>query len=199
MRPRNIRGAAATIICTYSILRGALLVRTCLRTSLSANPRHENRSRNFLPAESRCTIPRPPLKGTKARAERRTTRFVEPDSGRPSISGSCVRQATTPGVPPCSKQIATFLCGRHFLRAFSSRNHPACNARSACGLAHHVNQNTVVRSLSQAFRSPTETTDAPRGGSHGCLTRHHIAPSLRKSAACTSSHGPVWLFFLRCG
>jgi len=34
---------------------------------------------------------------------------------------------------------------------------------------------------------------------HGCLTRHHIAPSLRKSAACTSSDRPVLLFFLPFG
>jgi hypothetical protein len=47
--------------------------------------------------------------------------------------------------------MATFLCGRHFLRAFSSRNHPLCNVRSACRLAHHVSQNNVVRSLSQGI------------------------------------------------
>ena len=95
--------------------------------------------------------------------------------------------------------ITSFLCGRHFLHLFSSREVRPQHARGPWICRSYARRNNVVRSLSQAFRSPTETTDAPRDGSHGCLTRHHIAPSLRKSAACTSSHGPVWLFFLRCG
>jgi hypothetical protein len=43
---------------------------------------------------------------------------------------------------------------------------------------------------------PTEATDVLKNKSQGRLTRHHIAPSLRKSAAGTSSRRPVFLFFL---
>jgi nitrate/TMAO reductase-like tetraheme cytochrome c subunit len=49
------------------------------------------------------------------------------------------------------------------------------------------------------FRASAEMWRAPEEKSHECLSCHHIAPAARKTAACTSSPGPVWLVILRCG
>jgi len=51
----------------------------------------------------------------------------------------------------------------------------------------------------RGFCAPSEMRHALNDRPHERLSRHHIAPAPRKSAACTSSHGPVWLFILRCG
>jgi hypothetical protein len=43
------------------------------------------------------------------------------------------------------------LCGRHFLRQFSSRHNAARDTRAESGFIFHTRKNNVVRNLSQAF------------------------------------------------
>jgi hypothetical protein len=50
-----------------------------------------------------------------------------------------------------SKRIASFLCGRHFLRAFSSRDDAARDASATAVRLSYARQNNVVRNLSQRF------------------------------------------------
>jgi hypothetical protein len=43
------------------------------------------------------------------------------------------------------------LCGRHFLRQFSSRHAAARDMRAVSGNTFHTRQNNVVRNLPQTF------------------------------------------------
>jgi len=63
----------------------------------------------------------------------------------------CARRRYDVWHQSCSKGIASFLCGRHFLRAFSSRDDAARDTRVHSGLLSYARQNNVVRNLSQTF------------------------------------------------
>jgi hypothetical protein len=106
---------------------------------------------------------------------------------------------TAPDINRARSDHVIFVRPALFAPVFVTRGCGPPRARCRRSNRSYARRNNVVRILSQTFRSPREATDVLKARSQRCLSRHHIAPSLRKSAACTSSHGPVWLFFLRCG
>ena len=86
-------------------------------------------------------------------AGNRTTRFARhlqrlifrPPPSRPPKCRNYDRH------PSCPKGIASFLCGRHFLRAFSSRDDAARHLRRQRSCLSYARQNNAVRNLSQTF------------------------------------------------
>ena len=94
---------------------------------------------------------------------------------------------------------------RHFCAAgtfCASFCHATTPPRHACRLRIRLSykcQTTFRIVCSRCFWPPPEMRHTPEDRPHERLSRHHIAPAARKSAVYTSSHGPVWLFILRCG
>lgn len=142
-------------------------------------------------------------------AENRKTRFGVakrnsnhiPAADDRSIALHAMRapKITAPDINRVRSDHVIFVRPAPFAPVFVTRGCGPPRARRRRSNRSYARRNNVVRILSQTFRSPGEATDVLKAKSQRCLSRHHIAPSLRKSAACTSSHGPVLLFFLRCG
>jgi hypothetical protein len=94
---------------------------------------------------------------------------------------------------------------RHFCAAgtfCASFRHARVRAatRADSGVIFHTQDRTTSYAICRRRSCfPSELRHAPKDWPHERLSRHHIAPAARKSAARTSSHGPVWLFNLRCG
>ena len=84
-------------------------------------------------------------------AESRTTRFARHLQRLIFRSPPLRTRSYNVRHPSCSKRIASFLCGRHFLRQFSSRHDAARDIRAESGITFHTRQNNVVRDLPRTF------------------------------------------------
>jgi hypothetical protein len=197
LQPRNNRGPAATIIFIKSAVPRR---RTSFReTRLSID--HNLRAIGDWKSNARIA-PTHPDRPFAERASLAANRTTQPERHQWRLSFDCAIAHTENYIPRHawrSKGIASFLCDRHFLRQFSSRNDAARAMRTAGACRSYARENNAVRNLSQMFRSPAGIEARAKGWAHERLSRHHIAPAQRKSAAHTSSHGPVLLFLLRCG
>jgi hypothetical protein len=152
----------ATIVAWQQPLFGLIRCRcACQLRSTSPSkgpvpPIGHNRATEFSP-----TLQSPPHTAIAPsdRIQQRPTRCREShkhdshdvSSARSSDHRHCALRSHDVRHPSCSKRIASFLCGRHFLRQFSSRHDAACDMRAENGFIFHTRQNNVVRNLSQRF------------------------------------------------
>jgi len=113
------------------------------------------------------------------------------------LAGHARVDTCSAGRQPCSRR------SRHFCAAgtFCTRFRHARNACHACAvgrtIVHRRDETTLYAICRRRFDRRTGRTEVLTQRPQSCLSRHHIAPTERKSAACGSSHGPVLLFFLR--
>ena len=119
-------------------------VQAVLRHNLSAT------ERKFLPQTSSrgqqiCRHASPRI------AKRDSNLYLQQLIFRFALRAMRASKVATPDNQSCSKGIASFLCGRHFLRAFSSRDDTARNACADSGFLSYARQNNAVRNLSQMF------------------------------------------------
>jgi hypothetical protein len=154
LRSRNNRGAAATIILAYSMRLpfqptspsegGAHRSQLGSRQGVFSNARIDSHGYRATNDQSEFS------KAPRA-SKNRTARFARHLQRRIFDRRHCALRSHDVQHPSCSKRIASFLCGRRFLRQFSSRHDAARAVRAESGISFHTRQNNVVRNLPQMF------------------------------------------------